>query len=162
MSPMLGRTALNVSRIGLGLAALGRPAYINLGHAEDVAGQTDPSALEAQAHLVMDAAYHAGVRYFDAARSYGRAEEFLGSWLARRELGPEDLTVGSKWGHTYTAAWQVDVAEHEVKDLSVATLRRQIVETRERLGSSLRLYQVHPATLQSGVLEDRAVREDID
>ena len=35
---------------------------------------------------VLDAAYGAGVRYFDAARSYGRAEQFLGSWLRARGL----------------------------------------------------------------------------
>ncbi len=47
-------------------------------------------------------------RYFDAARSYGRAEEFLGSWLGG--LGREQLdraVVGSKWGYYYTADWQV-------------------------------------------------------
>jgi aryl-alcohol dehydrogenase-like predicted oxidoreductase len=32
----LGVTGLSVSRIGLGLAALGRPGYINLGHASDI------------------------------------------------------------------------------------------------------------------------------
>ena len=32
----LGKTGLMVSRIGLGMAALGRPGYINLGHAEDL------------------------------------------------------------------------------------------------------------------------------
>jgi hypothetical protein len=31
----------------------------------------------------LDAAYAAGVRYVDAARSYGRAEEFLAGWLAQ-------------------------------------------------------------------------------
>ena len=38
--------------------------------------------MERLAHEVLDAAYDGGVRYFDAARSYGRAEAFLGS-LAR-------------------------------------------------------------------------------
>ena len=33
---------------------------------------------------VLDAAYAAGVRYVDVARSYGRAEEFLAGWLAAR------------------------------------------------------------------------------
>jgi aryl-alcohol dehydrogenase-like predicted oxidoreductase len=45
-------------------------------------------------------------RYFDAARSYGRAEEFLGGWLAARGIGPDEVAVGSKWGYTYTANWQ--------------------------------------------------------
>ena len=37
-----------VSRLGLGLAALGRPGYINVGHEIDLAGRTDPESLEAQ------------------------------------------------------------------------------------------------------------------
>ena len=123
MAP-LGQTSLKVSRIGLGLAALGRPAYINIGHARDVVGDTEVEALRARAHEVLDAAYAMGVRYFDAARSYGRAEEFLGSWLAERGLGPPHVSVGSKWGYTYTADWRVEVEVHEGKDLTPATLRR--------------------------------------
>src|ERR671910_1555530 len=141
----LGATGLSVTPIGLGLAALGRPAYIDLGRADDL-GEPDDRSIEAmrtRAHAVLDAAFDAGVRYFDAARSYGRAEEFLGSWLRGRGLAPGDVTVGSKWGYTYTAGWQVDADPPEVKDLSVDTLRRQLDETREWLGPWLSLYQIH-------------------
>ncbi|HET6867939.1 MAG TPA: aldo/keto reductase [Solirubrobacteraceae bacterium] len=161
MITTLGASELRVTRIGLGLAALGRPAYINVGHAFDVEGETDVSALEHHAHGVLDAAYAGGVRYFDAARSYGKAEAFLASWLGSRGLGPEDVTVGSKWGYTYTADWRIDADEHEVKDLTAATFRRQLAETRELLGRYLRLYQIHSATLESGVLEDAEVREEL-
>jgi aryl-alcohol dehydrogenase-like predicted oxidoreductase len=157
MITTLGASGLPVTRIGLGLAALGRPAYINLGHAFDVEGETDVAALERHAHAVLDAAYAGGVRYFDAARSYGKAEAFLASWLSERGFGREDVTVGSKWGYTYTADWRIDVKEHEVKDLTAATLRRQLAETRDLLGDHLRLYQIHSATLDSGVLDDREV-----
>jgi aryl-alcohol dehydrogenase-like predicted oxidoreductase len=156
----LGDTGLPVTPIGLGLAALGRPGYINLGHAADV-GDTDVGAMERHAHQVLDAAYESGVRYYDAARSYGRAEAFLASWLEGRGFAPGDVTVGSKWGYTYTADWRVDVEEHEVKDLSVATLRRQLGETRALLGEHLALYQIHSATLESGVLDDGAVRDEL-
>jgi aryl-alcohol dehydrogenase-like predicted oxidoreductase len=156
----LGSTGLPVSPVGLGLAALGRPGYINLGHAADV-GDTDVEAMERHAHEVLDAAYETGVRSFDAARSYGRAEAFLASWLTRRGLRREDVTVGSKWGYTYTAAWRVDAEEHEVKDLSADTLRRQLGETRALLGEWLDLYQIHSTTLESGVLDDRAVRDEL-
>jgi aryl-alcohol dehydrogenase-like predicted oxidoreductase len=156
----LGATGLPVTPLGIGLAALGRPGYINLGHAADV-GDTDVDAMQAHAHAVLDAAYDGGVRYFDAARSYGRGEAFLGSWLERRGLTAADVTVGSKWGYTYTANWRVDAAEHEVKDLSAATLRRQLSETRELLGDRLSLYQIHSATLETGVLDDAAVREEL-
>jgi len=156
----LGATGLPVSPLGLGLAALGRPGYINLGHAGDV-GDTDVEAMERHAHEVLDAAYEGGVRYFDAARSYGRAEAFLASWLGRRGLSRSDVTVGSKWGYTYTADWRIDVEEHEVKDLSVSTLRRQLGETRALIGEHLALYQIHSATIESGVLDDAAVREEL-
>lgn len=161
MTRLLGRTSLAVSRIGLGLAALGRPGYINLGHGADFAGHTDKVSMRANAHAVLDAAYAAGVRYYDAARSYGEAESFLGSWLAHRGLASQDVTVGSKWGYTYTANWLLDAEVHEIKDLSVQTLRRQFGESRDALGTHLRLYQIHSATLESGVFDDGGVLEEL-
>lgn len=158
---LLGRSGLPVSWLGLGLAALGRPGYINVGHHDDLAGRIEVAAMERHASAVLDAAHEGGIRYFDAARSYGKAEAFLASWLERRALPPGAVTVGSKWGYTYTAAWRVDAEHHEVKDLSVTTLRRQLAESRALLGSHLRLYQIHSATLESGVLDDRAVLEEL-
>jgi aryl-alcohol dehydrogenase-like predicted oxidoreductase len=148
-------------QIALGLAALGRPAYINVGHGEDIV-DSSVEGMEFAAHAVLDAAYEGGVRWFDAARSYGRAEAFLASWLARRGLQPGDVTVSSKWGYRYTAGWRIDVAEQEVKDLSVDHFRTQWRETRELLGDYLGLYQIHSATLDSGVLDDPAVRHELD
>lgn len=153
---------MSASRIGLGLAALGRPGYINLGHRADLGRDTDISALESRSHEVMDAARAAGISYFDAARSYGRAEAFLSSWLDSRGIEPGEVTVASKWGYVYTADWRVDAEQHEVKDLSVENLRRQTVESRALLGDHLRLYQIHSATLESGVFEDPEVREELD
>ena len=153
---------MSASRIGLGLAALGRPGYINLGHREDLGRHTDISALETRSYEVMDAARAAGISYFDAARSYGRAEAFLSSWLDSRGIEPGAVAVASKWGYVYTADWRVDAEQHEVKDLSVENLRRQAEESRALLGDHLRLYQIHSATLESGVFEDTAVREELD
>jgi aryl-alcohol dehydrogenase-like predicted oxidoreductase len=150
-----------VSPLGLGLAAVGRPGYINVGHGDDLGGKTEVTAMQAHAHAVLDTAYEAGIRYFDAARSYGQAEAFLASWLERRGLSPGAVTVGSKWGYTYTAGWRVDAEQHEVKDLSLTTLRRQLAESRGLLGPHLRLYQIHSATLESGVLEDRPLLDEL-
>lgn len=157
----LGRTGLAVSRVGLGLAALGRPAYLNLGHDEDLGAAKGPEDLERRTHRLLDAAWGAGVRYLDAARSYGSAEAFLASWLERRGVGPGEVAVGSKWGYAYVGDWRVDAEVHEVKDLSAATLRRQLGETRELLSPWLGLYQIHSATLESGVLEDPGVRAQL-
>jgi aryl-alcohol dehydrogenase-like predicted oxidoreductase len=153
----LGATGLTVTPIGLGLAALGRPGYINLGHAEDLGSDRSVATLERNAHAVLGAAYDAGVRYFDAARSYGRAEEYLRSWLDRRDLAPGSVTIGSKWGYRYTADWHADADVHEMKDHSAAALRGQFAETRASLGDHLNLYQIHSATLETGVLEDSDV-----
>ena len=147
--------------MGIGLAALGRPGYLNLGHGKDLGDERSVEGLERRTHEVLDAAWEAGVRYFDAARSYGRAEEFLGSWLRARELAPGTFMVASKWGYTYTADWQVDADPPEVKDLSLSQLQRQTAETRDRLGEWLRLYQIHSATLSSGVLDDDAVLAEL-
>lgn len=155
----LGRTGLRVTRLGLGLAALGRPGYVTLGHGTDLAGATEVHALEARTHAVLDAAFDAGVRYLDAARSYGRAEAFLAAWLTTRGIGPGGVTIGTKWGYTYTAGWRVDAELHEVKDHSLATLRRQWHETRSLLDGHVDLLQVHSATLESGVLEDATVHD---
>jgi aryl-alcohol dehydrogenase-like predicted oxidoreductase len=153
----LGRTGLRVTPLGLGLAALGRPGYINLGHADDLDGRRSPDALEAHAHAVLDAAWEAGIRYFDVARSYGRGETFLGRWLRARDVHPGAVVVGSKWGYTYTANWQVDADVHEVKDHSLDTFERQWPETKGRLGRHLSLYHIHSATLATGVLDDADV-----
>jgi aryl-alcohol dehydrogenase-like predicted oxidoreductase len=155
----LGATGLEVTPAGLGLAALGRPAYIDLGRDADLGDDRGVGALERRCHQVLDAAWAAGVRYLDAARSYGRAEAFLASWLAARGIDPAEVTVGSKWGYTYVGDWRMDAGTHEVKDHSLAALTRQAAESRELLGDHLDLYQVHSATLDSGVLEDRAVLE---
>jgi len=143
--------------LGLGLAALGRPAYINLGRTDDLGADRSAATLERRCCDVLDAAWAGGVRWFDAARSYGRAEGFLGSWLRDRGVAPADVSVSSKWGYTYVGGWRADAAVHEVKDHSPSALGRQWPETSALLGEWLRLYQVHSATFESGVLDDRAV-----
>ena len=157
----LGSTGLRVSRIGLGLAGLGRPAYMTRGRDTDLGADRSVGAMRRRCHAVLDAARAAGMRYVDTARSYGLAEEFLSSWWDKRRLHSSALTVGSKWGYTYTGSWRRDVPMHEVKQLSIDTLRRQIVESEVILGHRLALYQIHSATLESGVLENCEVLSEL-
>jgi aryl-alcohol dehydrogenase-like predicted oxidoreductase len=149
---MIDRLA-GAPRIGLGLAAVGRPGYINLGREHDLPADRSVDAMRARVGELLDAAYDAGVRYFDAARSYGRAEEFLAGWLATHPVG-RDVVVGSKWGYTYVAGWRSDAEVHEVKDHSVATFERQIGETRALLGDRLDIYHIHSLTAESPALTD--------
>jgi aryl-alcohol dehydrogenase-like predicted oxidoreductase len=147
----LGAGGPAVSRIGLGLAALGRPAYITSGREADLPDRS-VAGMRARAFSVLDAAYAAGIRYVDAARSYGRAEEFLAGWLAER--GHADVTVGSKWGYRYTGGWRLDAPQQEVKEHSLAVFTTQLAESRALLGDRIALYQVHSLTLDSGLFTD--------
>ncbi len=150
-----GKTGFELPRLGLGLAALGRPGYINLGHSEDLASNYVREAMERRTHRLLDLAWEHGVRYFDAARSYGCAEDFLLSWL--EQTSPENgAFVGSKWGYTYTADWKIEADVHEVKEHSLENLNRQW-EHSKCLEPYLKLYQIHSATLESGVMENKAV-----
>lgn len=143
------------ARLGLGLAALGRPGYLNVGHGAELGEDRSVAALRARTFEVLDFAYEVGIRDFDVARSYGRGEEFLGEWL--RSRNPAGVTVSSKWGYVYTAGWEVDHDPPEVKHHDLSTFRRQLAETREHLGEWLALYQIHSATPESGVLANDAV-----
>ncbi|MGW4274660.1 aldo/keto reductase [Streptomyces seoulensis] len=140
--------------LGLGLAAVGRPGYINLGRDRDLPADRTVDALCARTRELLDAAYAQGVRYLDAARSYGRSEEFLADWLrARPDAG--DVVIGSKWGYTYTADWRTDAERHEVKDHGLATYERQRAESAALLGDRLDLYQIHSVTPDSPALTDK-------
>jgi aryl-alcohol dehydrogenase-like predicted oxidoreductase len=150
----LGRAGPLVSRIGLGLAALGRPAYITSGRDHDLPNRS-VGGLRARTFEVLDAAYTAGIRYFDVARSYGRAEEFLAGWLGERDH--PDAVAGSKWGYRYTAGWRLDAEVNEVKEHSLAMFTTQLAQTRALLGSRLALYQVHSLTDDSPLFGDRAL-----
>jgi aryl-alcohol dehydrogenase-like predicted oxidoreductase len=156
----LGRTGLQVSPIGVGLAALGRPGYITLGHRADLAGSS-VDHLRHATFEVLDAAMVGGVRYIDAARSYGRAEEFLAGWLEERAVTPGAVTIGTKWGYTYTANWSADAKVNEVKDHSLGTLRRQLGESRALLGSNLDLLQAHSVTLDSPILRSPELLDEL-
>jgi aryl-alcohol dehydrogenase-like predicted oxidoreductase len=138
--------------LGLGLAAIGRPAYITLGRDRDLPADRSPAALAARAAELLDAAAALGIGYVDAARSYGHAEEFLAAWLRGRERVP---FVASKWGYRYTGGWRTDAVRHEVKEHTAAAFERQHRETTELLGPWLRLSQVHSLTLDSPLWEDR-------
>ena len=150
-SATLGPWGPVVSRIGLGLAALGRPAYITGGREDDLPDRS-VAGMRARTFSMLDAAYAARVRYVDVARSYGRAEEFLGSWLAER--GPPDVIIGSKWGYRYTGGWRFDADQHEVKEHSLSMFTAQLAQSRALLGERLALYQVHSVTPDSGLFED--------
>ena len=158
---MLGRTRKVASALGLGLAGLGRPMYMALGRDELLGRDRSVDAMRRRCRDLLDTAYAVGIRYFDTARSYGLAEAFLRDWCDERGLATGCLTVGSKWGYIYTGAWQSDAPRHEVKRLTLETLKWQSAESRAILGPWLSIYQIHSATVTSGVLDDRHVMREL-
>ncbi|WP_276165826.1 aldo/keto reductase [Zobellia alginiliquefaciens] len=144
------------TEIGLGMAALGRPEYINI----DSSGRDKSEvAFRTNAFKVLDDAYEKGVRYFDTAPSYGKGEAFLKDWNDSRNY--TDVVLGTKWGYTYVADWQLGYeGAHEVKEHSLAKLTEQW-EVSQYLLPALEYYQVHSATFESGVLQNKPVLEKL-
>lgn len=146
--------AAPVPKIGLGLAAVGRPAYIALGRAKDLPWKRDEAHLEARTHELLDAAWEAGVRYVDCARSYGHSERFLGSWLAQHPERRQHLVIGSKWGYRYVGEFKPNAPVHEVKEHSAEAFDEQWPETLEALGGPPDVYNVHSVTPDSPAVSD--------
>jgi aryl-alcohol dehydrogenase-like predicted oxidoreductase len=137
---------------------LGRPAYINTGSGPDLPADRGVESFRDNTFRVLDAASAAGVDWIDTARSYGRAEEFVGQWWRRRAADDPSWierapTVSSKWGYTYVGGWDRHAQEHEVKDHSLAQFEAQWALTRATL-PRVHLYQVHSLTLDSPLFDD--------
>lgn len=147
------------ARLGFGLAAVGRPAYITTDRDDDLGDPADRSveALRTRAHALLDEAWGLGIRYVDAARSYGLAEEFLGGWLTAHPGRRSELVIGSKWGYAYVGEWRMDAAVHERKEHSAAMFDRQWPETIAALGSPPDFALIHSVTPDSPALADLEV-----
>jgi len=158
-------------RVGLGLAALGRPGYINLQRDSHLTSRS-VEGMQQQANKVIDALFQQSrslskeekklIPWLDCARSYGLSEKFVGEFLRSNNVSPTDVYVSSKWGYTYVADWNVELGEgepHEVKDHSLENFLKQVQETSEYIGEYVKLYQVHSATFDSGILTNTKVHE---
>ena len=95
----------SLPRIGLGMAALGRPGYINLERCSTFG--TDDRTIEkmqTSANIVLDSLFsntnEASLPWIDCARSYGLSEKFTGEYLKRNNIKPDDVFVSSKWGYS--------------------------------------------------------------
>lgn len=153
------QTTTPVRRMGLGLAAIGRPAYITSARAHDLGDPADRSveAMRQRTHHLLGEAWELGIRYIDVARSYGEAEEFLGSWLRLHPERRAHLIIGSKWGYEYRGAWKIDSPVQERKEHSLRMFEKQWTETVAALGATPNIYLVHSLTPESPVLGDSAL-----
>jgi len=139
--------------IGLGTATIGRPHYINIKtNVSDEPFNKQNFILKGKSMLTE--AYKQGVRHFDTAPGYGIAESILLEWIS--EFQPKDITISTKWGYTYVANFNRNANVHEIKEHSLDKLNEQW-EVSKHLLPYLNIYQIHSATLDSGVLENREV-----
>ena len=143
-----------MTKIGLGLAALGRPEYINIREHQNI--DKSKNAFKKRAFGILTTAYGLGIRYFDTAPSYGKGETFLADWQQNQKefLNAEFAT---KWGYTYVANWELGFSgAHEIKEHSISKLNEQW-NISKALFAKLNVYQIHSATLESGVLENSEI-----
>ncbi|MGJ8745343.1 aldo/keto reductase [Polaribacter sp.] len=139
-------------QLGLGTAALGRPQYINV--RTETCDNSNLAEFRKQSFAVLEEAYHLGIRYFDTAPGYGLAEELVLEWLQTKN--DKSIEIATKWGYTYTANFDANATIHEVKEHSVSKLKEQWNFSKKLL-PYLKVYQIHSATLETGVLENQEV-----
>ena len=139
--------------IGLGTAAIGRPLYINVRQSTDEKPFSLPKFKEDGLQVLEDA-YSNGVRFFDTSPGYGLAEQLLIDWLNKKD--DPDIIVSTKWGYTYVANFDPNAKEHEVKEHSIDKLSNQW-EFSKMLLPHIKVYPIHSATLDTGVLENKDV-----
>jgi aryl-alcohol dehydrogenase-like predicted oxidoreductase len=111
----LGRSALEVSPIGLGAFKIGRNAGIKYAQGYAIPGDDAVTAL-------LHGAIDLGITYFDTAPAYGLSEERLGNAMA----GVEGIVISTKVGETF---------EHgrSTYDFGAAAVRRSVERSRVRL-----------------------------
>lgn len=123
---------LNGLTLGLGLFGIGGRSW-----------QPDAKPVtKAEAYDLLDAAYAAGIRFFDTAPSYGVSEQILGDWLSDRRLR-RNVTIATKMGE----GPDPDTGELVV-DHSAHALLASVWRSLERLGAFDVLQLHRPATAQ--------------
>lgn len=146
-----------MTKIGLGLAAIGRPEYINLRKIAD--SSKSEANYKKRALDLLDYAYEKGLRNFDTAPSYGKGEDYLIEWYKQHNY--QDLNLSTKWGYTYVANWEIGYSgAHEIKEHSLDKLREQWPKSKQLL-PALDIYQIHSATFDSGVLTNNGVLNEL-
>jgi aryl-alcohol dehydrogenase-like predicted oxidoreductase len=134
----LGRTELEVSRIGLGCGNFG-----GVGSAPELFGQGE--SIE-EAFALMDAAFEAGITFFDTAASYGggRSEAWVGRWRAERGA---DVRLSTK------VYWSV-TGDPDDQGLSHDRILREVEGSLERLQAErIDMYLTHEPDSETPIEE---------
>ncbi len=158
-TPQQGNTATpkkNMSKpilsLGLGTAAIGRPQYINI--RQDTAKDFSLTDFREAGRKILETAYEEGIRYFDTAPGYGLAEQLVLDWVHVKQ--DPTIEVATKWGYTYVANFDPEAEIHEIKEHSLTKLKEQWKQSKKLL-PYLKVYQIHSATFETGVLANQAI-----
>lgn len=138
------------------MAALGRPQYINI--RKEPAVKFELESFKELGKEVLETAYKSGIRYYDTAPGYGLAEQLLLDWV--KEKNDPEIEVATKWGYVYVANFDANAKVHEIKDHGLQNLSQQW-QFSQRLLPQLSTLQIHSATFETGVLENKAVLEKL-
>ena len=142
----LGRTSLRLSRLGLGCGNFG-----GVGSAPELFGRGET---EEEAFALMDAAWEAGIAFFDTAPSYGggRSETWVGRW--RRERGA-DVVLSTK------VYWSAS-GDPDDYGLSRARILRELPASLERLGvERVDMYLTHEPDPETPVAESLRALDEV-
>jgi aryl-alcohol dehydrogenase-like predicted oxidoreductase len=142
----LGGTSLELSRVGLGCGNFG-----GVGSAPELFGQGES---EDEAFAIMDAAWAAGVNFFDTAGSYGggRSESWIGRWRAERGT-PTILSTKVYWSVTG------DPAD---RGLSGERILREVDRSLERLGvERVDMYLTHEPDPDTPIAETLGALDEL-
>ncbi|WP_339104279.1 aldo/keto reductase [Haloterrigena salinisoli] len=98
-----------------------------------------------EAHDLLDAAWEQGINFIDTANVYGdpngTSEEWIGEWLADRDIHREDVVIASKVYFPFDGRGEPGPND---SGLGRKHIRAQIEGTLERLGTDyLDLYYIH-------------------
>jgi aryl-alcohol dehydrogenase-like predicted oxidoreductase len=145
-SRQLGRTGLELSRIGLGCGNFG-----GIGSAPELFGRGET---EEEAFALMDAAWAAGITFFDTAASYGggRSERWVGRWRSERSA-PVLLSSKVYWSVT---------GDSDDRGLSRERILRELDASLERLGvERLDLYLTHEPDAETPIEETLRALDEV-
>ena len=149
---------LDVSDIGLGTAAIGRPVYINVNENSEKKEYNTVAEYKQNGVNFIKNAHKLGITHFDTSPGYGIAEDMLIDFL--KENNTSGITVSTKWGYTYVANFEKEAIQHEIKDHSYEKLITQWEKSKQLL-PNLNLYQIHSVTLESDVLDNFKIIEEL-
>jgi aryl-alcohol dehydrogenase-like predicted oxidoreductase len=119
---ILGKTGLEVSRLGVGLAEIGFELTMSN---------------EAQASKVLNTALDAGMTFLDTAACYGNSEELIGRTVAHRR---QEYVLATKCGHV--------AGGYEGEEWTAQTIQDSIDRSLKRLRTDyLDLVQLHTCSV---------------